>query len=360
MAPMPERYVACMVLGAAGDAIGYKNGKWEFTKDGRTIHKQCEALGGVRNLRPEKENFRVSDDTVMSLASAEAMLMPHANNEELYENFAEKYIKCMDDMDYRAPGNTTVSSISTIERAPRGERWCALDYQERGGGCGAAMRSLPMGLRYWRKEDLPQLVAVCIESGRITHHAPTGYLGGVAAAAFAAYAIQGVPLIQWGQKLLDEVIPVAREHVRVAERDVQKNLNAFGYFVSAWEKYLTLRGIRKGEGEPQFPAAYGVDERDAFYKSVSFSGWGGSSGHDAPMIAYDALLGAKGSWEELVKRGVLHGGDNDSTAILCCGWYGAMHGFEGVPECNHATIEYRDRCVDMATKLYQAAGHAGN
>jgi hypothetical protein len=31
------------------------------------------------------------------------------------------------------------------------------------------------------------------------------------------------------------------------------------------------------------------------------------------IIAYDALLGAKGSWNELVYRGILHGGDNDST-----------------------------------------------
>lgn len=34
-----------------------------------------------------------------------------------------------------------------------------------------------------------------------------------------------------------------------------------------------------------FPKKYGVKERDEFYKSVSFSGWGGASGHDAPMIA---------------------------------------------------------------------------
>lgn len=44
---------------------------------------------------------------------------------------------------------------------------------------------------------------------------------------------------------------------------------------------LILSGCFCGSPGPvQFPSAYGVKERDAFYKSVSFDGWGGSSGHD--------------------------------------------------------------------------------
>ena len=31
---------------------------------------------------------------------------------------------------------------------------------------------------------------------------------------------------------------------------------------------------------------------------------------------YDALLGCDGKWEELVLRGVIHGGDNDSTGTI--------------------------------------------
>jgi len=33
-----------------GDAIGYKNGKWEFNKSGAHIQEQVEQLGGVRSL----------------------------------------------------------------------------------------------------------------------------------------------------------------------------------------------------------------------------------------------------------------------------------------------------------------------
>lgn len=57
-----------------------------------------------------------------------------------------------------------------------------------------------------------------------------------------------------------------------------------------------------------WPPSYGPAERDEAYKSFSLSGWAGRSGHDAPMIALDALLGAGSDWEELMSRAGFHGG----------------------------------------------------
>lgn len=82
-----------------------------------------------------------------------------------------------------------------------------------------------------------------------------------------------------------------------------------------------------------------MGKRDEFYNSLAWAGWGGASGHDSIIIAYDALLGSNGDWEELVLRGVLHGGDNDSTGTICCAWYGAMFGFSGVPTNNYEHSE---------------------
>ena len=54
-------------------------------------------------------------------------------------------------------------------------------------------------------------------------------------------------------------------------------------------------------------------------------------------ISYDALLGSGDNWNELCYRGALHGGDSDSTGAIAGAWFGALYGFEGVPE-NHYTV----------------------
>lgn len=81
-----------------------------------------------------------------------------------------------------------------------------------------------------------------------------------------------------------------------------------GETLTSVHRYLDFRGISNGIGPPIFPSSYGPAERDEAYKSFSLSGWAGRSGHDAPMIALDALLGAGSDWEELMSRAGFHGG----------------------------------------------------
>lgn len=55
MASMQERYRAAMVLSGAGDALGYKNGDWEFCHSGRMIFEELQDLGGLENITVKRK-----------------------------------------------------------------------------------------------------------------------------------------------------------------------------------------------------------------------------------------------------------------------------------------------------------------
>lgn len=350
MASLQERYEAAMVLGAAGDAMGYRNGYWEFNKCGNHIHRELSEMGGVANLKVAPPAFVLSDDSILHIATAEGLTSEWSDRDTLLHNIAERYIEGASDMGSRAPGATTLNGIALLKpHTPNGYH---IPFNRHGGGCGAAMRSAPIGLAFSKPDQLRDLVAVAIESGRMTHNHPTGYLGSLASALFVSYAIQGKSPREWGAGLL-QTLDVAMKYVEETERDLDENKANWSYFKNCWCIYLELRGISDGKSNPKFPENYGVDERDDFYSSISYAGWGGASGHDAPMIAYDAILGAGDSWEELCLRGVLHGGDSDSTGIIACSAWGAMYGFKGVPDVNYCYLEYRERLQGLAEKLHE-------
>ncbi|KAL5473596.1 hypothetical protein EMCRGX_G028098 [Ephydatia muelleri] len=297
--PLEDRFVAAMVLGAVGDAMGYKNGMWEVCRLGVTIHSEVEKLGGVSALNLTRRDFMVSDDTVLHIATAEALVSEWKDKETLYRTIAQKYIDGCRDMSGRAPGRATLEGVRKLR--PKVHEGYRIPYTPRGGGCGAAMRSAPIGLRFYR---------------------PAGAVGrsGGGGALFVSYSIQRRPINSWGKGLMD-TLPVAWKYVEKTGKDVEQNREDWSYFEKRWADYLEERNLTDGNG------------------------------HDAPMIAYDALLGAGTSWEELCLRGVLHGGDNDSTGIIAGSCWGAMYGFEGVPEVNYKNLEYKDHLVALGKKL---------
>ena len=64
---------------------------------------------------------------------------------------------------------------------------------------------------------------------------------------------------------------------------------------------------------------------------MSINGWPGALGVDSVIIAYDALLYSKDSWEQLCLSSMLHGGDSDSTGTIAGAWFGSLYGFKDVP-----------------------------
>lgn len=47
-----------MVLSAAGDALGYKNGEWEICQSGRDIQRELRNMGGIQAIHVKRKLFK--------------------------------------------------------------------------------------------------------------------------------------------------------------------------------------------------------------------------------------------------------------------------------------------------------------
>ena len=350
-----DRYIACMVLSGVGDALGYKNGEWEFCSSGEKIHTELGRLGGVERISVRLPDWMVSDDTVLHMATGRALSRhdKDTNKNDLYILMAEEYKTCMADMDGRSPGITCMESCRQLDPWDPNRSGYRLPFNVRGGGCGAAIRSMCIGLRYPHTDQLHDLVEVSLEAGRMTHHHPTGFLGSLASALFVTFAIQGRPIQSWGSLLL-QILPMAKDYIgSKPEYHAEQNIQAWKHFENKWSTYLNHRKIIDGNSNPVFPNRFDVKKRDRFYKDISHEGIGGSSGHDSTIIAYDALLGCQGDWRELCHRSMFHGGDSDSTGTIAGALFGAVYAFVGVPDRNHRYIEYRKQLEVIAETMYR-------
>ena len=63
--------------------------------------------------------------------------------------------------------------------------------------------------------------------------------------------------------------------------------------------------------------------------------------------------------DQLVRRAVIHGGDNDSTGTIACAWWGALHGFRGVPSCNWKHTEGVKTSRNLGLSLLEAVEAGG-
>ncbi|XP_063068386.1 inactive ADP-ribosyltransferase arh2 [Engraulis encrasicolus] len=349
-----ERFKAGMVLGGVGDALGYYKGDWEACTSGAKIQEELRQLGGLSALKLDPDNWYLSDGALMLITTAEALVTDYWCLEDLYRELVRQYVEAMVKLQGRPPEQSTVESCADLKPDNFLLAWHT-PFNDKGSGFGAATKAMCVGMRYWQPDRLDSLVEVSIETGRMTHNHPTGFLGSLCTALFASYALQGKPVVHWGRGLL-QVIPKAEEYCKKTIRHMAEYMEKWFYFEAKWQFYLEERGIlEEGQDKPIFPKEYDAAETDKVYKHWSSEGRPGRRGHDAPMIAYDALLAAGSDWAELCKRAMFHGGESSATGLIAGCLYGLLHGLSKVPAGLHQTVDRRDRLEELGVKLFEAA-----
>lgn len=372
-----NNYLYAMHCSIIGDIIGFGNGQVEFNyNENMKVEQQSDTFrlstfsnrhvadfiskGGYTNIDLSKDN--VSDDTILTLSILDSVIrLLNQENTIIIDdikNNMNKFFKQDTKRDIRYYGNRT---IKAFERINLGKNWDKYAYTENGGGCGASMRSAPIGLFYHGEKNRSNLMEISIQSSRITHNNAIGYLGGYASALFTAFAIEKINPEEWIFKLVEylnstEIEIFIREVVcKEFPKDYEKHMIDLNEFTTFCNTYIDIKFVDnkyKDNSKDIFMKLF--DGRSRFYYD-SFSTKGsnfnpGSNGLDSVIIAYDCLLDCKGSFETLIYYSMLHAGDSDSTGCIAGAFYGAYYGKFDLPK-NMYNIEKYDKMLDILNKI---------
>jgi ADP-ribosylarginine hydrolase len=239
--------------------------------------------------------------------------------------------------DKRASGITTLQSLNKIKRT---KNINSIDYSNKMGGNGAAIRCGPIGLILYREKDIDELIKQTIICSRVTHNHVYGFLGGLVTALFTSYAVRNIKPTDW----VDELIKLY-ESKKIDK--YMKTTNIYNKYKrdenEFWDKWYEYREkilnfdndvenrteLYRLEKLLPFTPAVKLNSKELDYANYAGSGIG------AVIIAYDALLRSINivneeiniSLDSLIVFSTLHFGDNDSTGIIAGTWYGAYNGF---------------------------------
>lgn len=358
-----EKCKSIFLLHALGDTIGFKNSIWEFNynisiTDVRStleIVSEFISLGGITNIN--LKDWIVSDDTLLNYEIAKFIL--DLNNEDLQEKhiikLKQEIIKMID---YQMDNNIQREFGLMTGRAIK--NWTdSIDerhtpYNVGSGGNGCSMRTLPIGIRFNKDSDLNKLIQCSIETSKITHNSPIGFLGGLASAYFIKLAINGIEIKKWPYLLIDLYeSKEVKKYINIEDDNVY-----FDYrnSIKIWKK--TIEIFFSDKGEPlKLKSSINLISRFKIFidieKMMNNNEWAGANGQTSIIMAYIALLDCEGIWEKLVYYSMLHGGDSDTVGAIAGGFYGAVYGMGDVPENLLKYLEMKKELIEISEKIYK-------
>lgn len=297
-----SRMIGCLLGGAIGDAMGYPV---EFMR-----YVEITRYFGGAGVRDLSESNHISDDTQMTLFTAEGLLNAHKTGKSPVKSVYRSYLRwyytqCgvrMPGAKYeggllgqreifasRAPGSTCISSLSS------GQMGTIADPINNSRGCGGVMRVAPCAV-------FPHTFDLGCRVAAITHGHPGGYISAGALAEL-------LQKLYYGQSLPDAVQDVTDELLEIEGADSTRE---------ALEKAVALAA----EGRPCAPTVKELGQ-----------GW---VGEEALSIAVYSALSFPTDFGQAVRLAVNHDGDSDSTGAICGNIMGMLLGAGAIP------VEWRD------------------
>ncbi len=282
---------------AVGDALGYPI---EFTKkpvwNGETDTKEM-------NLS-RSTIARYSDDTQMSIAVANALIATpiEYDLEKTMALVRGEFITWLNSPDNnRAPGSTCIQGVENLKM---GRDWKKSGVVSR--GCGAAMRTAPIGLVFYNHPE--KLVEIAEASSVCTHAHPTAVASGVATAYLTSLALKE----EDPNTYISRLVTLAKSRFGEDSREFVEKIKQVEQALTMKDKHQAITTL--GEG------------------------W---KGHEAVAIALYSFLRSPKDFEETIITAVNHNGDSDSTGCIAGAISGAYNGIQAIPQRWINVIENR-------------------
>jgi ADP-ribosylglycohydrolase len=326
------------------ETLGFNNSKWEFNNFGSKnyfignpidfalissfIVDHYNYLGG-KNIDISKWN--ASDDTILLLATTRAL-----NNEETLgeTNYVKELLKVKKYLfeDERVSGINTLNMLKVIEKNKDSKNNLYLNYNEKGGGNGAAIRTAPIGIAF---SDEKTIIRESFMNSIQTHNQILGYMGGISVALITYFANKEINPYEWFDKLIELEKIIDKKLQEIIEKNSESDYEKYkknGY--TFWNKIkdyndYRVKKIKKRNYQDT------KDRYEYLFKLLRPGNTGkkdvflGASGLEVVILSYEAILLScnpetkKINFDSLINYGVLHAGDNDSTGAIVGAWYGA-------------------------------------
>ena len=336
MKNLSDQIRGSLLGGAMGDALGYPV---EFLRRSQILRRYGEQGITAYEYDPLTGKALISDDTQMTLFTAEGMLRAAEGERPFYVSVAEAYQHWLITQEQhmvspdpnsplrsvpelyrrRAPGNTCLSALYEARLRPMTEDPLA-EPCNHSKGCGGIMRVAPLGL------CLADHRAAALEGARmaaITHGHPLGYLSAAVLTCLLSHILYST-----GETL---------------EQMIRNALQTVGALFPTLPHFDRLRRLT----EHALLLAKNADS-DAENIPLLGEGW---VGEETLAISLYCALRYEEDFSAGLIAAVNHDGDSDSTGAVTGNLLGALHGYEAIAEKWKQNLELQEVLLDTADAL---------